>query len=94
MRRVVPALITDGRYPHPWLGLEELGYEISPALAQALDLPVEAGLLVARLYRNSPADKAGIRSATDEVILGNRRYFVGGDIITAIDDRPLRAWET
>ncbi len=93
VRRVVPALITDGRYPHPWLGLEELGYEISPALAQALDLPVEAGLLVARLYRNSPADKAGIRSATDEVILGNRRYFVGGDIITAIDDRPLRAWE-
>jgi S1-C subfamily serine protease len=93
VRRVVPALITDGRYPHPWLGIEELGYEISPALAQALDLPVETGLLVARLYRNSPADKAGIRSATDEVILGNRRYFVGGDIITAIDDRPLRAWE-
>ncbi len=93
VRRVVPALITEGRYPHPWLGLEELGYEISPALAQALDLPVESGLLVARLYRNSPADKAGIRSATDEVILGNRRYFVGGDIITAIDDRPLRAWE-
>ncbi len=93
VRRVVPALITDGRYPHPWLGLEELGYEISPALAQALKLPVESGLLVARLYRNSPADKAGIRSATDEVILGNRRYFVGGDIITAIDDRPLRAWE-
>ncbi len=93
VRRVVPALIAEGRYPHPWLGIEELGYEISPALAQALDLPVDSGLLVARLYRNSPADRAGIRSATDEVILGNRRYFVGGDIITAIDDRPLRAWE-
>lgn len=93
VRRVVPALITDGRYPHPWLGIEELGYEINPALARALNLPVEAGLLVARLYRNSPADRAGIRSATDEVILGNRRYFVGGDIITVIDDRPLRAWE-
>lgn len=93
VRRVIPALIADGRYPHPWLGVEELGYEISPALAQALNLPVESGLLVARLYRGSPADLAGIRSATDEVILGNRRYFVGGDIITAIDERPLRAWE-
>lgn len=93
VRRVVPELIATGRYPHPWLGLEELGYEISPALAQALDLPVEEGLLVARIYQGSPADKAGIRTATDEVILGNRRYLVGGDILTAIDGRPLTTWE-
>lgn len=93
VRRVVPELIANGRYPHPWLGLEELGYEISPALAQALDLPVEGGLLVARIYQGSPADEAGIRTATNEVILGNRRYLVGGDILTAIDGRPLTTWE-
>ena len=91
--RVVPALIENGRYPHPWLGLEELGYEISPALARALRLPVEQGLLIARIYQDSPADKAGVRSATDEVILGNRRYLVGGDVLTAIDGRPLTTWE-
>lgn len=93
VRRVVPELIVTGRYPHPWLGLEELGYEISPALAQALRLPVNEGLLIARIYRNSPADAAGIRTATDEVILGNRRYLIGGDILTAIDGRPLKTWE-
>jgi S1-C subfamily serine protease len=93
VRRVVPALIENGRYPHPWLGIEELGYEVSPALARALRLPVEQGLLIARLYDNSPAAKAGIRGAQEEVILGNRRYLVGGDILTAIDDRPLARWE-
>jgi S1-C subfamily serine protease len=93
VRRVVPELIANGRYPHPWLGLEELGYEISPALAQALNLPVQEGLLIARIYRNSPADEAGIQTAQEEVILGNRRYYIGGDILTAIDDRPLTTWE-
>ncbi len=93
VRRVVPALIRDGRYPHPWLGIEELGYELSPALARALRLPVESGLLIARLYRNSPADKAGIRGAQNEVILGNRRYLVGGDVLVAIDGIRLTRWE-
>ena len=85
--RVVPALIENGRYPHPWLGLEELGYEISPALARALRLSVEQGLLIARVYQDSPADQAGIRTARQEAILGNRRYLVGGDVLTAIDGR-------
>lgn len=91
--RVVPELIESGRYPHPWLGLEELGYEITPALAQSLRLPVEQGLLIARIYRDSPVDSAGVQSAREEVVLRNRRYLVGGDILTAIDGRPLTTWE-
>jgi 2-alkenal reductase len=93
VRRVVPALIADGRFPHPWLGIEGLGYEITPALARALDLPVERGLLVARMYRDSPANQAGLRGARREVIVGNRRYLIGGDIITAVDGRPMARWE-
>lgn len=91
--RVVPVLIREGRFPHPWLGLEELGYELSPRLASALNLPVESGLLVARIYRDSPADRAGVRAAQREVILGNRRYLVGGDVLTAIDGVRLTRWE-
>jgi S1-C subfamily serine protease len=93
VRRVVPVLISRGRYPHPWLGVEGLGYEITPALARALDLSVEHGLLLAQLYRNSPADRSGLRSAQREVIVGNRRYLVGGDVITAVDGKPMATWE-
>jgi S1-C subfamily serine protease len=91
--RVVPVLIAQGRFPHPWLGFEELGYEISPRLAQMLNLPVQSGLLIAQLYQGSPADQAGMRGAQDEAIVGNRRYLVGGDILTTIDGKPLARWE-
>ena len=91
--RVVPVLIAQGRFPHPWLGFEELGYEITPRLAQMLRLPVQNGLLIAQFYRGSPADQAGVRGAQDEAIIGNRRYLVGGDIVTAVDDMPLQKWE-
>ena len=90
-KRVVPELIAHGRYRHPWLGA--LGYSITPALSEALGLPVERGLLVAQLYRASPAVRGGLRGATDEIILGNSRLYVGGDVITTVDGIPLTTWE-
>jgi S1-C subfamily serine protease len=92
VRKVVPVLIKDGRYPHPWLGIEQLGYEITPVLARALRLNIDHGLLVAQLYSNSPANRAGLRSATRETIVGNRRYLIGGDIVTAIDSQKVNTW--
>lgn len=93
VKRVVPVLIAEGRFPHPWLGIEGLGYALSPELSRALGLPVDEGLLIAQLYRNSPAEEAGLRGATSEVIAGSRRWLVGGDILVAIDGVPLRTWD-
>lgn len=83
VKRVVPQLIATGRYEHPWLGI--LAYAITPGLAQALDLPVEQGLLIAQIYRDSPAHKAGLRGGTRQVRVGNYRVMIGGDNITAIN---------
>ena len=91
--RVVPVLIQKGRFPHPWLGFEEMGYEITSGLAQALNLPVQNGLLIAQFYRGSPAEQAGVRGAQNETIVGNRRYLVGGDILCAIEGVPLKKWD-
>ncbi len=90
LKRVVPALIENGVYPHPWLGL--LGYSITPDLAEALNLPVPEGVLVAQLYREGPALAAGIQGAQDQVVIGNRRVLVGGDIITAVNETPITDW--
>jgi S1-C subfamily serine protease len=87
VRRVVPELLAHGRYRHPWTGFE--GYSITPGLAKALELPVERGILVARMVRGSPAAEAGLRGATRQVIVGNSRVLAGGDVITAIDGRPV-----
>ncbi|HEY54084.1 MAG TPA: trypsin-like serine protease [Caldilineae bacterium] len=92
-KRLVPVLIAEGRYDHPWLGIERLGYALNAYLAETLGLPVDHGLLIARLYRDSPAVGAGIRAYTHEVIVGHQRVYAGGDILTAIDGRPLKSWE-
>ncbi|HID52019.1 MAG TPA: PDZ domain-containing protein [Anaerolineae bacterium] len=90
VKRVVPALIADGKYEHPWLGFQ--GYAITPVLARALQLPVEEGILVAQLYQNGPAHQASLQGAQQEVIIGNRRYLVGGDIVTAVNGEPVTDW--
>ncbi len=91
VKRVVPELIARGRYPHPWLGV--LGYSLTPELARALDLPSDSGILVARIYRGSPAQQAGVRGASHEVIVGNRRLLAGGDILIAVNDHPINNWD-
>lgn len=83
VRRVVPDLVENGRYRHPWLGIR--GYSLHPELARRLDLPVEKGVLIARLIRGGPAERAGLRGASREVVAGNTRILVGGDIIVEID---------
>lgn len=93
VKRVVPVLIKQGRFPHPWLGIEGLGYELSSGLAKALNLPVQSGLLLARMYQNSPADKAGLKTATNDTVIGNRRYLTGGDILIAVDAVKLGKWD-
>jgi putative serine protease PepD len=87
VRRIVTELITEGRVVRPWMGVE--GYEITPDLASALDLPVTSGILVARVYRGSSADLAGINGASDIAIYYNERILIGGDIITQVGGKPV-----
>ncbi|HXF68238.1 MAG TPA: trypsin-like peptidase domain-containing protein [Thermoflexus sp.] len=88
IKRVVPELIARGRYPHPWLGASF--FEITPAFAEAFRLPVDHGLLTVQVVPGSPADQAGLRGATQRVRTRFGDVYLGGDIITAIDDRPMR----
>jgi S1-C subfamily serine protease len=92
VRRVVPQLMTRGRYPHPWLGVEyiPLTTERAQAFRQAgVDVPVDEGLLVLRVAHGSSADQAGIQGGDQIVRVGNVRIPLGGDIITAINGEPM-----
>jgi S1-C subfamily serine protease len=89
IRRVVPELIREGRVLRPWFGIEGYALEEYGYLAAMLKLPVQQGILVARVYRNSSAADAGIRGYNRIARLYNERYLIGGDIITEIDEIPL-----
>jgi 2-alkenal reductase len=90
-KRVVPQLISEGRYDHPQLGIR--GLTITPILVEELGLPVEEGVLVSEVISNSPAEKAGIRGGSREAEIRGRLVRMGGDIIVRVDDRDIRQFE-
>jgi S1-C subfamily serine protease len=92
VRRVVSALIADGEYPHPWLGVQLL--PLTPTIAQTLReagmaLPVDTGLMVIETAAGSPADDAGIQGSDRTARVGNYQIPVGGDVIIGIDDESV-----
>jgi S1-C subfamily serine protease len=58
-------------------------------IAEALKLPASGGLLIQEIARGSAAEEAGLRPKRDEVRVGNGRLGVGGDLITAVDGKPV-----
>ncbi len=96
VRRIIPDLIARGYYPHPWLGTEmlPLSASIADTFRQAnINIPVDSGLLVINAVKGGPADKAGIRGGNEVVQFGRYRIPVGGDIITAINGRPINDYK-
>jgi S1-C subfamily serine protease len=93
VRRVVPQLITNGGYRHPWLGVRLLSLTTTNAAAlkeAGVTLPVDAGVLVLETVAGGPAEKAGIRGGSRVVSMGNYRIAVDGDILVSIDGQKLR----
>lgn len=91
IRRVATELIRDGRVLRPWFGIE--GYALNEDLASVLELPVKSGILVYRIYRGSSAEKSDIRGANRVVGWYNERIYVGGDIITEVEGKPVTSHE-
>jgi putative serine protease PepD len=80
-------LMTDGRVHRAFLGVETL--PVSGYLAEALDLPVQEGLLVETVTRGGPAAVGGIHGGDRIAQAGMRRIYIGGDVIVAIDGQKI-----
>jgi len=84
--RIVPTLIQKGSYDHPWLGIS--GGSMTADVAQSAGLPVNyKGVIVSSVQSGSPADKAGLKGTTRDIMGPNTHI---GDIITAIDGHSVK----
>lgn len=88
---VVPDLIEQGEHQWPWLGVT--GGSVTPALVQAMELPVTKGAYIAQVLSGGPADDAGLRGANREELVNGRQLEVGGDVIIAIDGVSVSSFD-
>lgn len=90
--KIVPALIEDGRYPHPWLGIA--GRTLAPGIREAMDLETtQTGILVISVVEDGPAGEAGLQGSEDEVRIDGFPTLVGGDVITGVDGQEIREFD-
>jgi len=86
--KIVPRLIEDGEYKHPWIGVTSVN--IDPNLSTILELEDTKGVLIMNVVKDGPADKAGIRGSSQTVQVDGIEYLIGGDVILSIDDIEIR----
>jgi S1-C subfamily serine protease len=65
-----------------WTGLE--AYLVSGALAKALNVPQDAGLLIQRVADDSPGHRLGLRPGVIPVEIAGKQLLLGGDIVLEV----------
>ena len=86
---VVPWLIEDGFYLHPWIGIDAV--TLTPEMAQAAGMPSSIrGILIYRLVSDGPADQAEYLSGTTTDEYGRIR---AGDVIVGINGNNVTTLE-
>lgn len=87
--RELPDLVSLGTYDkHSWIGTA--GVDVTPDIANALNLNKTYGYLVASVTAGGPADNAGIRGGTKQASVLGTTMLVGGDIIIAVNGVRIR----
>src|SRR6266487_1008249 len=87
IQRIVPILISEHSYKHPWIGIS--GMDVNEQIATVMKLDAASGFLVIETNPGGPAAKAGIHGGDKLVDLNGRKTRLGGDVITKIDNQTV-----
>lgn len=90
VKRVVPILISEGKYDYPYLGISSFS-DLSLDVINALNLKSFTGAYVTEVVPGGPADKAGIKAGDQPSSVHGLN--AGGDLIIAIDNHPIRRFD-
>jgi 2-alkenal reductase len=89
LKRIVPQLVQNGRAAYAWLGIDSSSVFSVAAVAEALNLPVDYGVLVTSVAPGSPAAVAGLRGGAETVTIRGKPLVTGGDLIIAINNQRV-----
>ena len=88
LKKIIPVLIENQTYHHPWVGIS--GRDVDPDLADVLHLKDARGFLIINVLDDSPAEKAGLRGTNQTKEVDGVRYQLGGDLIIGVDSQIVR----
>jgi S1-C subfamily serine protease len=80
-------LLTKGHISYAYVGVQS--EDLTASLARHLQLPVAHGALVDSVSAGGPAAAAGLRGGTHAEQFQGQTVTVGGDVIVAVDGRPI-----
>lgn len=73
VNRVVTSLVISGDVVRPWLGAK--GQGVTADIAESLGMPRPYGVMITSVYKNGPADRAGLKV---------------GDVLLSLDGKEVR----
>jgi 2-alkenal reductase len=85
--RVVPYLIKDGFYDYPYVGITSQE-DLTLMEREVLGIQEMTGAYIISVTENSPASKAGLIGGSTVTRISG--LLAGGDLIIAVDNRPVR----
>ena len=90
VKRVVPYLISQGEYNYPLMGISSYSTEMTLSQWRLVSDTATTGVYVNTVTPGGPADIAGLKGgSTPTEIQG---FNSGGDIITAVDGKPVNVY--
>ncbi len=82
-QRVIPALIEDGSYDHPYMGVGLSN--VSPVLAEANGLEQASGVYINSVVSDGPSDGV-LEGSTGTARVDGVEVDTGGDVVRRLDD--------
>lgn len=90
VKKVFSTLADKGYVSRPWLGIS--GQNIDNEDAKLLGLSM-SGILIADVFKGSPAEKAGLKGSSRNVRLGNVIIAEGGDLLISINGKRINSMD-
>ena len=90
-KTVADQILEDGQADHAFIGIS--GADLTPQIAEVLNLDLKEGALTQAVTPHSPPDDAGPKPGDGTMSVGGQEVRVGGDVITEVDGEPVSGME-
>ncbi len=87
-RRSMEQLIATGKVTYAYVGVTS--EDLTPSLAKRFGYPVRYGAVITSVRPESPGARAGLRGGSTTRAFNGVTFTYGGDVLVAVDGRPIR----